>query len=105
MIKIGQTLGSRPDLLPLEYIQVLARLQDRAPPRPLRRMRPHIEKQLSVPLEQAFSDFNTRPVATASLAQVGQARLHDGRKVAVKVVYPNIERLVKTGLWILKAIL
>ena len=60
MIKIGQTLGSRPDLLPLEYIQVLARLQDRVPPRPFRRMRPHIEKQLSVPLEQAFFLTSTR---------------------------------------------
>ena len=41
MIKIGQTLGSRPDLLPLEYVQVLSKLQDRVPPRPFRRMRPH----------------------------------------------------------------
>jgi predicted unusual protein kinase regulating ubiquinone biosynthesis (AarF/ABC1/UbiB family) len=105
MIKIGQTLGSRPDLLPHEYVQVLSRLQDSVPPRPFRRMRPHIEGQLGVPLEHAFSEFNMRSVAAASLAQVYQARLHDGREVAVKVVYPNIERLVKTDLWILKAIL
>jgi predicted unusual protein kinase regulating ubiquinone biosynthesis (AarF/ABC1/UbiB family) len=68
-------------------------------------MKPHIEQQLGVPIEEAFSEFDPTPVAAASLAQVYRARLHDGRKVAVKVVYPNIERLVRTDLWILKAIL
>ena len=105
MIKIGQTLGSRPDLLPLEYVQVLSKLQDRVPPRPFRRMRPHIEQQLGVPIEEAFAEFDHTPVAAASLAQVYRARLYDGREVAVKVVYPNIERLVRSDLWILKAIL
>jgi predicted unusual protein kinase regulating ubiquinone biosynthesis (AarF/ABC1/UbiB family) len=105
MIKIGQTLGSRPDLLPQEYVQVLSKLQDRVPPRPFRRMRPHIEGQLGCTIDEAFSEFDPTPVAAASLAQVYRARLHDRRKVAVKVVYPNIERLVRTDLWILKAIL
>ena len=105
MIKIGQTLGSRPDLLPQEYVQTLSKLQDKVPPRPFRRMKPHIEAQLGCPIEEAFAEFDPRPIAAASLAQVYRARLHDGRHVAVKVIYPNIERLVRTDLWILKAIL
>jgi predicted unusual protein kinase regulating ubiquinone biosynthesis (AarF/ABC1/UbiB family) len=68
-------------------------------------MKPHIEAQLGCPIEEAFAEFDPTPVAAASLAQVYRARLRDGRRVAVKVVYPNIERLVRTDLWILKAIL
>ncbi len=105
MIKIGQTFGSRGDLLPVEYIQVLSRLQDQVPPRPFRIIQPYIERQLGAPLADVFEHFDPKPVAAASLAQVYRARLKDGRHVAVKVVYPNIERLVYTDLWILKAAL
>ncbi len=105
MIKIGQTLGSRGDLLPDEYMQILSRLQDRVPPRPFHQMRPHIERQLGTPIEQVFAEFDPEPVAAASLAQVYRAQLKNGHRVAVKVVYPNIERLVRTDLWILKAVL
>ncbi len=104
MIKIGQTLGSRPDMLPEEYIRVLSPLQDQVPPRPFNKMRPHIERQLGARLGDVFSEFDAEPVAAASLAQVYRASLKDGRDVAVKVVYPGIERLVDTDLRILRAI-
>src|SRR5439155_1279983 len=104
---LGATVGSNLDLqennipqIALKYAQVLSKLQDRVPPRPFRRMRPHIEQQLGVPIEEAFAEFDHTPVAAASLAQVYRARLYDGREVAVKVVYPNIERLVRSDLWI-----
>ena len=105
MIKIGQTIGSRPDTFPEEYVRVLARLQDQVPPRSWASMRPHIEQQLGRRFEDVFVEYDPKPVAAASLAQVYKARLRDGRQVAVKVVYPNIERLVDTDLKLLRAVI
>ncbi len=105
MIKIGQTIGSRADIFPEEYVRVLSRLQDQVPPRPFRIMRPHIEHHLGAAIEDVFAEFDHQPVAAASLAQVYKARLKDGRDVAVKVVYPDSDRLVKTDLWILRALI
>jgi aarF domain-containing kinase len=105
MIKIGQTIGSRPDIFPAPYTDVLSRLQDRVPPRPWSEMRPHIERQLKAPISDVFSEFETEPVAAASLAQVYRARLKDGREVAVKAVYPAIIRLVRSDLSILRALI
>jgi len=102
MIKIGQTIGSRPDTFPAEYVRVLSRLQDQVPPRTWQSIRPHVERQLGAPVEKLFAEFDPEPIAAASLAQVYRARLKDGRPVAVKVVYPNIERLVDTDLKLLK---
>ncbi len=105
MIKIGQTLGSRSDFMPEEYVRVLSPLQDQVPPRPFRQMRPHIERELGARLKDVFAEFGAEPVAAASLAQVYRARLKDGRRVAVKVIYPDMERLVDTDLRILRALI
>lgn len=105
MIKIGQTIGSNPTAIPLEYIAVLSRLQDAVPPRPWPEMRRRIEHGLGGPIGGLFAEFDQEPVAAASLAQAYRARLRDGREVAVKVLYPGIERLVRSDLRVLKFIL
>jgi predicted unusual protein kinase regulating ubiquinone biosynthesis (AarF/ABC1/UbiB family) len=105
MIKIGQSIGSNPAAFPMEYISVLSRLQDQVPPRPWSFMRPALEDALGAPVSRVFAEFDTTPVGAASLAQVYRARLNDGRPVAVKVLYPGIERLVRTDLRLLKALL
>jgi predicted unusual protein kinase regulating ubiquinone biosynthesis (AarF/ABC1/UbiB family) len=105
MIKIGQTIGSRPDVFPEEYATILSQLQDKVPPHPWNEMKPHIERELGAPIESLFDEFDTKPVAAASLAQVYKAKLKGGREVAVKVVYPQSPRLVKTDLRILRGLI
>lgn len=105
MIKLGQTAGSNPVGFPIEYVNVLSRLQDAAPPRSWRVMRPEIERALGKGIDAVFATFDPCPVAAASLAQVYRARLHDGRDVAVKVLYPGIERLVRSDLRVLQALI
>ena len=98
LIKTAQFLSSRPDIVPEEYIEVLARLQDEVPPEPFEVILRVVEGELGQPLEAVFREFEREPVASASLAQVHRAVLHDGRVVAVKVQYPGIEELVMDDL-------
>jgi len=98
ILKGCQFLGARADVLPREYVEVLSRLQDRVPPRPFAVVRRTIESELGSPLKRHFAHFAETPLASASLAQVHEARLHDGRRVAVKVQYPEIEALVRHDL-------
>jgi predicted unusual protein kinase regulating ubiquinone biosynthesis (AarF/ABC1/UbiB family) len=95
LIKLGQIIGSRPDLIPDEYIDVLSRLQDDVPPRPFERIKRRVERELKRSLDDVFSEFEEIPIAAASLAQVHKARLKDGRLVAVKVQYPGIQKIVE----------
>lgn len=94
LVKACQFVGTRADILPPEYIDVLSRLHDQVPPRPFTVMKKRIEEELGKPLEAVFASFTPQPIAAASLAQVHEARLHDGRRVAVKVQYPDIASLV-----------
>ncbi len=105
ILKAAQLLGSRPDVLPPPTIAVLSRLQDRVPARPYAVVRRAVERELGRPLGEVFASFAKAPVASASLAQVHEARLHDGRRVAVKVQYPEIATLVRSDLASLRFVL
>ena len=84
-IKTGQSLATRADLLPVEYIQELAKLQDEVPPFPTEQARAIIEAELHSKIEDIFEEFEDEPVAAASLGQVHRATLRTGQGVAIKV--------------------
>lgn len=98
LIKLGQFLSTRVDILPQASIRELAGLQDEVAEVPFEEIKLLAEAELEQPLEQVFADFDHRPLASASLGQVHTAYLHDGRKVAVKIQRPGIDELVNIDL-------
>jgi len=97
-VKVGQSLGTRPDLLPLVYLQVLAALYDRLPPFPNDVAFEFIEQELGWKPETLFERIDPEPCAAASLGQVYRAVLHGGEEVAVKVQRPDLLRLISLDL-------
>jgi len=99
MIKLGQFLSSRADLLPERALEVLSSLQDEVPPAPFSHVVSVIETELGKPIEQIFSVLERKATAAASLGQVHKAVLAaSGEEVAVKVQRPNIDQLVRMDL-------
>lgn len=101
-IKIGQAMSTRPDLIPLEYIQELSQLQDRVPPFSSSEAIAVIEEELGQTLNSAYREFKTTPLASASLGQVHRAKLHSGEEVVVKVQRPGLRALLDLDFQVLK---
>lgn len=94
-VKFGQALSTRPDLIPKDMIQELILLQDKVPPFDSGRAIKIIEKAYKKSIADIFSDFESVPLASASIAQVHTAELKNGKKVVVKVLRPKIAKLIR----------
>ncbi len=100
-IKLGQILSTRPDLIPVEFIQELSKLQDNVPSFPYTEARQIIESEIGRPIEDIFQHFENTPLAAASIGQVHRAQLEDGEEVVVKVQRPGIHRTIEVDLEIM----
>ncbi len=94
-IKLGQVLSTRRDLLPMEYAEELAKLQDSVPAFPSEQAQAIIEQALEKPIDEVFESFEAEPLASASIAQVHAAVRKDGQHVVIKVLRPDIEKTIR----------
>jgi ubiquinone biosynthesis protein len=104
-IKMGQVLSVVGSFLPKAYGDALEKLQDKVPPRPFAEIEGRLREALGDDALARFASFDREPLAAASLAQVHRATLPDGRAVAVKVLYPGIEQLIRRDLAVLRSVL
>src|SRR6266568_4851807 len=106
MIKLGQFLSARADILPQAALDALASLQDEVPPAPFSHVVSLIEEELGQPIAQIFSNLESTATAAASLGQVHKATLvQGGVPVAVKIQRPHIAQLVATDLSTLRFVI
>ncbi len=103
-VKFGQMLSTRRDLLPGKYADALTVLQDRVRPFAAEVARARIERSLGFPLDEIFVEFTAEPMASASIAQVHAATLHNGAEVVVKIVRPGILPRIRQDLDVLYAV-
>ena len=102
-VKFGQMLSTRRDLIPADLADELARLQDRVPPFPSDEAEAVLRRAYGRPAAEVFAEFERKPVASASVAQVHRARLVSGELCAVKILRPGIRRVIEHDLELLMA--
>jgi predicted unusual protein kinase regulating ubiquinone biosynthesis (AarF/ABC1/UbiB family) len=104
-MKFGQIIASSPGMFGDEVADEFRACLDSGPPVPFADIRQRVEEDLGLSLGDAFADFETEPIGTASIAVVHRARLLDGRVVAVKVLRPDVEHIVATDLDLMQPLL
>ena len=103
-VKFGQVLSTRRDLLPPDIADELARLRDQVAPFPGSQARAAVEHALGRPVGELYASFDEAPLASASIAQVHAATLHDGREVVVKVLRPNVRAQIEADNGLLRTL-
>ncbi|AHJ30783.1 AarF/ABC1/UbiB kinase family protein [Nodularia spumigena CS-584] len=103
-IKVGQLFSTRADIFPGEYVEELAKLQDKVPAFSYEQVEASIEEELGKKIPELFHNFEAIPLAAASLGQVHKAVLHTGEEVVVKIQRPGLKKLFEIDLQILKGI-
>ncbi len=100
-VKLGQLLSTRPDIIPENALQELARLQDNVRPLPFGVVRSALERELGQPLSEVYSSFDEVPIGAASIGQVHAATLASGEEVVVKIQRPEIQAIIETDIALL----
>jgi ubiquinone biosynthesis protein len=100
-VKLGQVLSTRPDLIPVDFIIELAKLQDEVPPFDVNEVDRIIAAELGAAPDEVFTSFERIPLASASIGQVHRATLAEGEQVAVKVQRPGIKKVIEVDLEIM----
>lgn len=95
IIKLGQHVSAQVDILPKEILDELSKLQDSVAPVDFSEIKRKVESELHSSVNELFADFNTTPIAAASLGQVHRATLRTGEQVAVKVMRPGVEDIIE----------
>lgn len=103
-VKLGQLLSTRPDILPAPYIEALSTLQSEVPPVPWAEINVVIQQQITRELRTKFTEINTKPVASGSIAQVHRAVLANGQPVAVKIQRPGIDAVVNQDIALIRTL-
>lgn len=105
LIKVGQILSTRVDILPIEWTSTLSDLQDRVDPLPWLELEPHVRRAYGRSPHEVFEVIDEKPAAAASFGQVHRARTPEGEEVALKIRYPDAEQKLAIDLWTLKIFL
>ena len=103
-VKFGQSLSTRPDLIPEDIAQELSKLQDQVPPFCGSEAATIVERALGKNIEDAYTQFDKNPLASASVAQVHAATSKDGSQVIVKIIRPKIEKAIRKDINVLNSI-
>ncbi len=102
LIKVGQIISTRVDIMPKEWAEELAGLQDRVAPTPWPKIRKRLTRELGAPPEEVFTEIESQAVAAASFGQVHRAVTREGRDVALKIQYADVKMKLGCDLFVLR---